>query len=134
MARGRRTIGLVKKDAPRLLVVDDDADLTAMLARSLARHGFEVEQAHSSEDALARSAAARFDAAVVDLVMPGAGGASLAEALRKAQPGLTVAVLTGYQNSPLIAAARAQGLAVFPKPTAIQDLAAYLKLELGRPD
>lgn len=123
----------MKNDAPRVLVVDDDADLTAMLARALARHGFLVEEAHSTDEAMAKAAAASFDAAIVDLVMPGAGGASLAEALRQALPGLTVAVLTGYQNSPLIATARARGLAVFPKPTAIQDLVEYLKAQLGRP-
>jgi len=115
----------------RILVVDDDPEITAMLARSLGRQGFEIDATSSAEEALARSASASYAAAILDLVMPGRDGADLAAALREKIPGLPIALLTGYTQSPLIEAARRQpATAVFTKPVSIGDLADFLKAEI----
>ena len=39
---------------PRVLLVDDDRELTAMLSEYLGREGFEAAVAHDGEEALAR--------------------------------------------------------------------------------
>jgi CheY-like chemotaxis protein len=115
----------------RVLVVDDDPEITAMLSRSLARQGFDIDATSSAEDALERSASTPYAAAILDLVMPGRDGVDLAAALRERLPGLPVALLTGYTNSPLIEAARRQqATAVFTKPVSIGDLADFLKTEI----
>lgn len=115
---------------PRILVVDDEAAVSEMLVRSLARHGFEAHAEAEAAAALARADTEAYAAAVVDLVMPGQNGVELTRALRARQPGLTVAVLTGYPNSPLIKEARAAGAQVFSKPVSIEALVAYLEAEL----
>ena len=102
-----------------------------MLARSLARHGFQIDATSSPEEALARADETRYDAALLDLVMPGRDGAALASALREKIPGLPVALLTGYKHSPLIAAAERKGVAVFTKPVVIQDLVDFLQAEIA---
>jgi CheY-like chemotaxis protein len=118
------------KDQPRVLVVDDDPDIATMLSRSLTRHGFVIEATSSPKDALERAGHTRYDAAILDLVMPEHDGAELAAALRVATPHLPIALLTGYVRSPLLDGAERPGVGVFTKPIAIQDLVDFLQAEI----
>lgn len=119
------------KKAPRILIVDDDPEVATMLARSLSRRGYQIDSTSSPDEALAQAAAVGYDAALLDLVMPGRDGSELAAALREKIPGLPIALLTGYKNSPLIPPVERAGVAVFAKPVVIQDLVDFLKTELG---
>ena len=118
-------------EGKRVLVVDDDAAVASMLSRALQRHGFLVDAARTADEALERAAGAPYDAALLDLVMPGRDGANLGAALAASRPGITIAFLTGYQNSPLIDEAKKAGRAVFTKPVVVQEIADYLNSELG---
>jgi two-component system response regulator GlrR len=118
------------KSGARILVVDDDPEIVRMLARSLARHGLQIDATSSAEDALARAATTKYDAALVDLVMPGRDGADLAVELRKHLPGLPIGMLTGYSHSPLIPSAEKSGMAVFKKPVIIQEVVEFLEAEI----
>ncbi len=102
-----------------------------MLRVALARHGFEIDSTTSPEEALSMAAAQSYDAALLDLVMPGRDGAALAQALREKNPGLPVALLTAYTHSPLLPGVERTGVKVFAKPLAIADLVDYLQAELG---
>jgi DNA-binding response OmpR family regulator len=115
----------------RILVVDDDPEIATMLGRSLARHGFEPDITSSPSEALSLAGGTRYDAAVLDLVMPERDGADLAAALRQSTPGLPIALLTGYTRSPLLETAQGPGIGVFAKPVAIQDVVDFLETELG---
>ncbi len=119
------------KDARRILVVDDDPGIGQMLTKALARHGFQVDAATSAEEAEEKSETSTYDAALVDLVMPGRDGADLSETLRRRFPGLPIGLLTGYAHSPLIPAFEKSGMAVFKKPVLIQDLVDFLEREIG---
>jgi DNA-binding response OmpR family regulator len=115
------------KSSPRVLVVDDQQDIVTMLQRALSRHGFKIDSTTSPQDALARADATPYDAALVDLVMPGRDGLSVAAALREKIPGLPVAVMTAYPHSPLLPEVLRAGVTVFHKPVAIQDLVDFLQ-------
>ena len=119
------------KETRRILVVDDDPGIGQMLTKALARHGFHVDATTSAEEALEKSEATGYDAALVDLVMPGGDGAELSETLRRRFPGLPIGLLTGYAHSPLIPAVEKSGMAVFKKPVLIQDLVEFLQREIG---
>jgi DNA-binding NtrC family response regulator len=119
------------KDHRRILVVDDDPGIGQMLTKALARHGFLVDTALSADEALQMVEGVSYDAALVDLVMPGRDGADLSEILRRRFPGLPVGLLTGYTNSPLIPSFERSGMAVFRKPVPIQDLVDFLQREIG---
>lgn len=118
------------KEGARILVVDDDPEIVRMLARSLGRHGLQIDTTSSAEDALVRAGNTPYDAALLDLVMPGRDGADLATELRKHLPGLPIGLLTGYAHSPLIPAALKSGVAVFKKPVIIQELVEFLEAEI----
>ncbi len=119
------------KEPRRILVVDDDPGIGQMLTRALARHGYQVDATTSADEALERSDGVRYDAALVDLVMPGRDGADLSGTLRRRFPGLPIGLLTGYTHSPLIPSFEKSGMAVFKKPVLIQDLVDFLQREIG---
>jgi len=123
--------GDAMKHPPRILIVDDDPEIGRMLTRSLARHGFEVDAVTSGGEALAKAREAVYDAALVDLVMPGMDGADLASELRRVAPGLPIGLLTGYAHSPLIPTDERSGMRVFAKPVIVQDLVDFLNQEIG---
>jgi DNA-binding response OmpR family regulator len=120
---------LSPKKTPHILIVDDNQDIVIMLREALARHGFQIDSTTSPEEALERAGTTPYDAALLDLVMPGRDGAALAGALREKIPGLPVAILTAFARSPLIPGARRSGVSVFTKPVAIQDLVDFLRSE-----
>jgi CheY-like chemotaxis protein len=64
------------------LVVDDNPDITSMLAAVLRHAGYEVSTAHSAMEALEAALAKHFDVVVSDIGMPGMNGYELARALR----------------------------------------------------
>jgi two-component system, OmpR family, phosphate regulon response regulator OmpR len=70
-------------ETPHILVVDDDARLRKLLARYLAEHGFLVATAEDVIDARGKLASFAFDLIVLDLMMPGESGLSLAADLRR---------------------------------------------------
>ena len=76
----------------RVLVVDDEPDELALIARHLRRLGYEVVLAKSAEEALADQEHLAVDVAVVDLRLPGMGGWELIDVLRARRPDLPVVV------------------------------------------
>jgi len=68
--------------AQRLLLIDDDARLSAMLGEYLQRNGYEVETAGSLAQGRARLAQASFDALLLDLMLPDGDGLDLTRELR----------------------------------------------------
>ena len=69
---------------PRILIVDDDRALCALLADYLQREGFAVDVAHDGESALAqlRQPALRPDLLILDVMMPGRDGLETLRELR----------------------------------------------------
>jgi CheY-like chemotaxis protein len=68
----------------RILVIDDDAVMTELLAAVLGMHGHEVVTAGSGEAALALLPGESFNVVLTDLQLPGLRGHDLAAALRSA--------------------------------------------------
>jgi two-component system phosphate regulon response regulator OmpR len=69
--------------APSILVVDDDPDLRQLLSDFLCANGFSVTEATDGAQMHARIAERFPDAIVLDLMLPGEDGLSLARALRR---------------------------------------------------
>jgi DNA-binding response OmpR family regulator len=67
---------------PRLLIIDDDRDLTAMLVEYLEPEGFLVEVAHSGEEGLAQALAAEYALIILDVMLPALGGLEVLRRLR----------------------------------------------------
>jgi two-component system response regulator CpxR len=77
----------------RILLVDDDIELTDMLSQYLANEGFTVDSAHDGETALAKAHNGRYDLLVLDVMLPGKNGFDVLRELRQ-QSLLPVLMLT----------------------------------------
>jgi two-component system OmpR family response regulator len=66
----------------RVLVVDDEVKLAALLQRGLRQHGIAADVAGSGEEALVRARATLYDAIVLDVMLPGADGFDVCRQLR----------------------------------------------------
>ncbi|MEU1973479.1 response regulator transcription factor [Microbacterium sp. NPDC019599] len=78
----------------RILVVDDEVRLAEGLRRGLEAEGFAVDVAHNGVDGLWRARETRYDAIVLDLMMPGMSGWKVCAALRAEQNWTPVLMLT----------------------------------------
>jgi len=84
------------QDCPaRVLVVEDDESLREAMTRTLIRAGFQVVATACGAEALEAGAAARPDAAVIDVFLPDAGGLDVARGLRRHLAGVPVIFVTG---------------------------------------
>jgi two-component system response regulator MprA len=108
----------------RVLVVEDDPWIAWMIADDLAERGYQVTTARDGADALKRLAAARPDAIVLDLMMPGINGWEFVERYQQRTGGRAIPIV-------IVSAARAvsrslehKGVRQFlPKPFDLEQLA-----------
>jgi len=89
--------GLATSSRPlRILLVEDDPTVAEVIAQLLALHGHAVKHAAQGLAALTEFGAARYDAALIDLDLPGVDGLSLARMLRARE------AQTGAGRMPLV--------------------------------
>jgi len=87
------------KAAHRILLVDDDGAVRAMMTQGLERKGFEVVAAASVIEALRRIADESFDVLISDLHMPNPGdGFTVVSAMRHSQPNALTMLVSGYPD------------------------------------
>lgn len=110
-------------DAPRVLVVDDEAVLRSLLSDMLSACGYSSDVAADGTAALARFREQRYGAVITDLLMPGMNGLEVAAALRTIDPEVQIILLTG--SAPALTTGRAREAGVttlLHKPIALADL------------
>jgi two-component system phosphate regulon response regulator PhoB len=77
-----KSVGALDSDKPRVLLVDDEAPLAAMLLYNLERHGLVVEHVTNGQQALSRSAMFRPHIVLLDWRLPGMRGIEVCRRLR----------------------------------------------------
>ena len=77
----------------RVLVVDDEPDITALVAYHLAKAGYRVSTAANGPDALRAAREERPDVVVLDLMLPGASGYEVLQELRRLEETRQVGVI-----------------------------------------
>lgn len=116
----------------RILLADDDAELSALLTEYLTGEGFEVTQAADGEAALEALRSTELDALVLDIMMPRLSGIEVLKRLRQAS-NLPVIMLTARGDD----LDRILGLELgaddyLPKPCNPRELVARLRAVLRR--
>lgn len=85
--------------APRVLVVEDDSALAALMAQALGRRGVSARVAHLPDEALALVTSFRPHVALLDIGLPAIDGHELGVRLRAAMSGaLSLVAVTGYDD------------------------------------
>jgi len=112
---------------PRVLVVDDDDHVRAVLCDALAHWGCHVDSAASTLQALALFTRGDYDLVLTDFRMPGGDGLDLIAGVRHADPSIGVIMLTA-SSIDLDAQSRQLEFAVLRKPLHFDEL----KLAVGQ--
>lgn len=110
-------------DGLRVLLVEDEPAVRAVLQRGLARQGLTITAAADGAEALALlDNGLAVDVLVSDVMMPGIDGVELAAQAAERRPDLAVVLMSGYAEAPLHRAATARGVQFLSKPFAMAEL------------
>src|SRR2546421_4680554 len=113
----------------RILIIDDESDITLAFKKSLRDKGFEqVETVNDPILALKNFKAGTYDLLIIDIVMPEMDGFSLYEAIRKIDNKVKVCFITAFEIN-------CQALrAVFPAATTTDDIGCFIRKPVDMDD
>ena len=112
----------------RVLVVEDEMKVAALVKGGLAEHGIAAEVCHHGDEGLDRASTEAFDGLVLDIMLPGRDGLSILRKLRADGHDVPVVLLTARGD----VGERVEGLNLgaddyLAKPFAITELVARLR-------
>ena len=81
-----------------ILVVDDEEIMREILETLLTREGYQVRLAATAAEGLELARSMPFDAAIVDVMMPGMDGVTALDEIRKIDDDLPVLMITAYAS------------------------------------
>jgi DNA-binding response OmpR family regulator len=112
----------------RILVVEDDPDISALVGLHLRDTGFSVELQANGQSGLALALGQAFDLVILDIMLPGVDGLEICRRLRAEKPGLPILMLTARTTE----LDRVLGLEMgaddyLTKPFSVRELVARVK-------
>ena len=117
----------------KLLVIEDDREAAAYIAKGLSESGYVVDHAPDGRAGLFMATAETYDALIVDRMLPGKDGLALVSALRSAEirtPVLILSALGAVDDR--VRGLRAGGDDYLVKPFAFAELLARIEALLRR--
>lgn len=115
-------------DPLRILVVDDEPNVRDVLRDVCSRFGHLVTACNGGKEAIAEASRQQFDAAFVDLKMPGMNGSEVLKALRRLLPAATFVMITAYAESELVDESLENGAFIcLSKPLSIAEIGDLLR-------
>lgn len=112
----------------RVLVVDDETEMCALLAEGLGRRGFEVTSCLAVAEAWTAFEGADFDVVVADLNLGGASGVDLCQRVVHSRPDVPVVVITAFGSlETAVAAIRAGAYDFITKPFKLDEVVLALR-------
>jgi two-component system OmpR family response regulator len=118
----------------RVLVIEDDAETAAYVARGLREHGHVVDLAATGQDGLFLATSGGHDVLVVDRMLPGLDGLGLVRAMRETGVKVPVLFLTAVGGvGDRVRGLEAGGDDYLAKPFAFAELHARLQALARRP-
>jgi DNA-binding response OmpR family regulator len=84
-------------DRNRILIVDDEPDLTEVFTMALEYHGFKVDSFNDSQEALSKYKPGLYDLVILDIKMPKIDGFELYHEIKKKDNNANVCFLTASE-------------------------------------
>lgn len=126
----------VRNGRQRVLVVDDEASIRDLLAKTLALAEYDVDTAPDAATALERMRASggAYDLLIADLKMPGMDGLTLIRQVKRIKADLPVIIITGFSTESSAIEAVNLGVAGYlTKPFRVPQVLAAAAKALGAP-
>ncbi|AMW06312.1 response regulator transcription factor [Gemmatimonas phototrophica] len=119
----------------RILVVEDDPRLQALIARGLREESYAVDTVENGHEAITQAAVNSYDAIVLDVMLPGLDGLQVVQRLRERRIHTPVLMLTARDTvADRIAGLDAGADDYLVKPFDFGELLARLRALLRRPE
>jgi two-component system OmpR family response regulator len=117
----------------RILLVEDDEKIASFILKGLRASGFAVDHAGNGDDGLHLALTEPYDAAVIDLMLPGLDGLSLIERMRKQKINTPVIILSARGTiDDRVKGLYAGGDDYLTKPFAFSELQARIQALIRR--
>ena len=117
----------------RLLVVEDDPTISSFLVKGLQEAGYAVDAATDGQRGLHLALTEPYDAAVLDLMLPGRDGLSVLEELRRRHIAVPVLILSAKRSvDDRVKGLQAGGDDYLTKPFAFSELLARVQALIRR--
>jgi DNA-binding NtrC family response regulator len=117
----------------RVLVVDDDSEMRALLVDELRQEGYDVTEAGDGAEAVLACRSQEFEVIVMDKNMPGASGLDLLPGFRRSCPHSRIIMMTAFGDVPSYVEAAEKGAVDFLfKPFRMDELKAAIRKALNR--
>jgi excisionase family DNA binding protein len=117
---------------PRVLVVDDEASIRDLLAKTLALAEYDVDVAPDGRTALERMRMYPYDLLIADLKMPGMDGLTVIREAKRYKADLPVIIITGFSTESSAIEAVNLGVAGYlTKPFRVPQVLAAAAKALG---
>jgi two-component system phosphate regulon response regulator OmpR len=134
------TGGRPLRNAPRILVVDDEDEIRGFFTQILLENGYHVTAVATARQALRAVRSLEFELVVLDLSLPDSDGLELTRQIRGEIPHLRILAVSGFMVGDMPREAVAAGAsATLPKPTtssslrrSVSGLMAYADSVIGR--
>jgi signal transduction histidine kinase len=122
-----------RKNTETILVVDDDADVRALVGEFLSEVGYRTYVADGGDAAMRLLDEITPDLLLADFAMPGVNGAEIARAFRQRLPGVPILFFSGYADSAALEAAVGKA-PLLRKPFRPSELATAIRTVLDQSD
>jgi len=120
--------------SPRILIVDDEAEITEILA-DLLSEDYDCSRAGSAEEALTRLRDDEFQLVISDITMPGMSGLDMIPHVKELAPDTVVVMISGMQTvESAISALRVGAFDYLMKPFDLRQVEAVVKRALEHHD
>ncbi len=117
----------------RILVVEDDAKIASFVVKGLKQEGYAVDHAADGDTGLSLATTTPYDAAIVDVMLPGLDGLSLVKRLRANRAEMPVLFLSARSSvEDRVKGLQAGGDDYLTKPFAFAELSARLQALIRR--
>jgi two-component system OmpR family response regulator len=117
----------------RILVVEDDAKIASFVVKGLKQEGYAVDHASDGDTGLSLATMTPYDAAVVDIMLPGLDGLSLVKRLRAKGAQVPVLILSARSGvHDRVLGLQSGGDDYLTKPFAFAELSARLQALIRR--
>lgn len=86
----------------KILIVDDEKNVSISISIGLSRHGYKVETANNGQDAIMKMRKTVYDYLITDVRMPKMNGFELTKIAHKIYPSIAIVLMSAYDFNEII--------------------------------